>query len=758
MITSEKSVLLATIFWKIQLKEIQLNNNQICHRRRRKSTSRANIVPVPCTLAEGRDPKTMPPSIISTLPTPSLGNTTLRRAEFVGVTLALSLLTAGVIWLALSFLVDEAAKTEMAVARVVAHRVEDTVHEAHFILAGVAQLLEANDDLREGARTAVEATAKFFAYEDAMAKFLAYDPIMTAISLHDVHGAAFAVWPVDGDSHELTAQEITQISFKERYGLGIPRYDPARNAYVWPIILRIDQFGDGQLVYGVVWINTAHLHTEISDVTDVSVRNLLFVRNDGVVMFRTPRGQVDYAEFDLSKHKVFSRIGAGEARGSFIGLSPIDGVRRIAGFAQEKKSGIIIVSSSREIEVLRDQLGHGAVLAVMLGSGLILVLAVCLGFALWQMKAEAARSERDGILGSLAMADASIAIADPRTLCLLYVNPAFERVTGYSAAEAIGKNCRFLQGPATDAATVAKVRESIAEGRPVRVDILNYRKDGSAFWSDLSIGPIRSSDGELRGFVGACFDISDRVRMADDLRSALVRARNADHAKSVFLARMSHELRTPLNAIIGFSEFMHLGTMGPLSERYAQYAGHIHDSGHHLLSLVERILEMARMEADGRVIETHPVDLLEIARSAVILSQSAIDSARAHISIDGLGPSIVQGEATALRQIVVNLVTNAARHGRKDGTIRVRVMPADSTCVQLEVTDDGPGIPPDLIERIGTPFLTGRADTADGQGVGLGIAISAELARRMGGRLEILNATPGVRATLTMPVVPTLSV
>ena len=680
-------------------------------------------------------------SFMSTPPVLSTRYLWSRRGGIAGLTMTLLLLVAGVLWLAQDFLVQEASKNEMEIARVVVHEVDRTFRTSRFMLAGMALHVKAADGTHAGAGAAL----------DAMAERLSYEPALAAVSVNDSQGAAIASGPNEPSMSGLHAADIVAVAVDKLYGIGTPRHDAVSGRWVWPIVRRIDLPGHAAPAYAAVWIDIDRLHAQIAAAVDLDNRSLLVVRHDGIGLFRIPWLDFESADYNLSVHSVFSRIASGVPYGTFIGRSPIDGVRRVAGFAQATESGLIAVNSRREGEVLWSQLTNGTVVAVMLGAGLIFFMAIGLGVLLWQMRARTVASERESILGLLELADASIAIADPKSQNLVYVNPAFERMNGYSAAEAIGRNCRFLQGPATDSATVAHIRECIAEGRPVRADILNYRKDGTPFWSDLHIVPIRGPDGALTAFVGACFDITKRVHMADALRAALERARAADQAKSTFLARMSHELRTPLNAIIGFSETILLRMMGPLPDRYAEYAGDIHNSGRHLLSLVERILEMARLEADGRVIEARPVSLAEIVRGAATLSQSAIDDAGARLQFELDGPAMAQGDPTALRQIAVNLISNAARHGKKGGIIRVRAFLVDGARAQLEVIDDGPGLSPELLEQIGTPFLNRRADTSDGQGVGLGIAISTELARRMGGSLAIVNATPGARATLDLP-------
>ena len=181
---------------------------------------------------------------------------------------------------------------------------------------------------------------------------------------------------------------------------------------------------------------------------------------------------------------------------------------------------------------------------------------------------------------------------------VVYVNPAFERLTGYSAEETAGRNCRFLQGPDTDRETVRKIREAIAAEQEINAVLLNYKKDGTPFWNDLTIAPVRDDDGMVTHFIGVQNDVTDRKRAEEELIDAKEAAEEASRAKSQFLANMSHELRTPLNAIIGYSEMLQ-----EQAEEHADRRGiipdlrKIHAAGKHLLALINDILDLSKIEA-----------------------------------------------------------------------------------------------------------------------------------------------------------------
>ena len=240
-----------------------------------------------------------------------------------------------------------------------------------------------------------------------------------------------------------------------------------------------------------------------------------------------------------------------------------------------------------------------------------------------------------------------------------------------------------------------------------------------------------------------------RVAMAQ-LREALKRAESADRAKGAFLGRMSHELRTPLNAVIGFAELMTHKVMGPIPDIYASYARDIIDSGRHLLALVERVLEVSRLGGAARELEAAPVDLDLLRRDAVRLAAKDIAKAEATVEMSGT-PVRAIGDPVAIRQILVNLVANAARHGKRGGKIDIRLGEGQSGQAQIAVLNDGKPVDEAILRSLGTPFIGGGRSEIAGGGAGLGLAISVELARLMGGALTLCNTASGVCAEMSLP-------
>jgi signal transduction histidine kinase len=245
----------------------------------------------------------------------------------------------------------------------------------------------------------------------------------------------------------------------------------------------------------------------------------------------------------------------------------------------------------------------------------------------------------------------------------------------------------------------------------------------------------------------------DAAALARRERRLARQAARLDEAKRSFLRMVSHELRTPLNAIIGFSEIIAAELYGPIgAPQYREYAGHVRQSGHRLLKLVNQVLEIARLQ--GRVIDLDPrPEPLDHALDDVqdqLREELRMRRGRIEVEDEGALP-VVLADARGLRALLLNLIQNAVLHGPQDATVRVRARRHGAT-VAIEVQDHGPGIDPADFARLMDPFEQGDdALTRSSQGAGLGLPIARLLADAMGGGL-VLEAAPGggllARATL----------
>jgi PAS domain S-box-containing protein len=259
------------------------------------------------------------------------------------------------------------------------------------------------------------------------------------------------------------------------------------------------------------------------------------------------------------------------------------------------------------------------------------------------------------------------------------------------------------------------------------------------------------SHGTVQSIVGVIQDITERKRIEDDLRSALERAEEASRAKSVFLASMSHELRTPLNAVLGFSEMIRDERLGPVANtRYAEYAGDIHDSGTHLLALIDGLLDMSKIEAGRYELREETLALKAVIERAVRTVQPAATRRELHVEVE-LSDSalLVRADQRSLHQILLNLLSNAIKFSHVAGTITVRAL-VDSDGVAMTVEDRGIGIPDDKLAQVGKPFFQAHARSARiTGGTGIGLSVTRSLVELHGGTLSIASRY-GLGTTVTV--------
>jgi two-component system cell cycle sensor histidine kinase PleC len=250
--------------------------------------------------------------------------------------------------------------------------------------------------------------------------------------------------------------------------------------------------------------------------------------------------------------------------------------------------------------------------------------------------------------------------------------------------------------------------------------------------------------------------VMTRRRAESALRAAAIESALANRAKSEFLANMSHELRTPLNAIIGFGELIE--TLAP-EKRSAgkprQYAGYITQAGRHLLDVVNDILNISEIESGSFRVEAEPLDLKKVVTSAILLSQRRIDQKKQTIDvhIPATSPPVM-ADALRLKQILINLLSNASKFTPERGRLSVFADVDGVERMAIAVSDTGVGMTQDEIDRALQPFTQIRsAYTRNEEGTGLGLPIARALVLRHGGTFHVTSTpTVGTTVTFTLPI------
>ena len=339
-------------------------------------------------------------------------------------------------------------------------------------------------------------------------------------------------------------------------------------------------------------------------------------------------------------------------------------------------------------------------------------------------------SELEILRAAVEQSENSIVVTDPQGV-ILSVNPAAERTTGYTREELLGATPAVLKSGLQSAAFYREMWATIAAGRVWRGQFHNKRKDGSLYWEEVTISPIRDASGRISHYLAVKADISEKRSLEQELRGALDRANAASRAKSEFLGILSHELRTPLSTVLGFADL--LGDT-PLDTTQTEYLTTLRGAGQRLLQLMSDILDYSSL-----VVERSPVsvaDLLESCRE--IFRQPALDKGLDFIcGADPGAPGVVYGDARRIMQVLGHLVGNAVKF-TDEGSVTLKVTAQGPRGVEFRVADTGPGIAPEIIGRLFQPFT--QADSTPSRhfgGAGVGLTLSRRLAEAMGGEVSV---------------------
>jgi PAS domain S-box-containing protein len=332
---------------------------------------------------------------------------------------------------------------------------------------------------------------------------------------------------------------------------------------------------------------------------------------------------------------------------------------------------------------------------------------------------------------------------------IVFANQAFLEMTGYAREEVIGRNCRFLQGPETDPATRAQVREAVAARRDIATEILNYRKDGSPFWNALFMSPVYNAAGDLVYFFGSQLDITRRRIAEDSLRQA-----QKMEAIGQLTGGIAHDFNNLLQVILGYADTLATNLERPDADpgRMGRAVGNIREAAERASTLTQQLLAFARKQRlVGRTLSLNDLvtEMKELAArtlgDAVTIETDLAPDLRA-CRIDR-----TQAEV-ALLNVLINArdampdggrVTIATRNedtGRLDGAGRL---------VSVAVTDTGSGIPSDVLARVMDPFFTTKEE---GKGTGLGLSMVYGFAKQSGGFAQIESVMgEGTTVRLSFP-------
>ncbi|SMF16440.1 PAS domain S-box-containing protein [Tistlia consotensis] len=394
-------------------------------------------------------------------------------------------------------------------------------------------------------------------------------------------------------------------------------------------------------------------------------------------------------------------------------------------------------------------------LAVLIAVGTALILAIEFASVILHRRFDAL-SRREAL--ALMRSEERLRALIENSSDLIFLVDRAGRIA-YAAAERLGLDSRLLRDwdlaslfAGEDRTAVGAALAELAAGDGGRVtgsarlvDVEGRRRDFDFVGTDLRGHPA------IEGFVFTLYDVTERARAARAMERAHALAEQASRAKSQFITNMSHELRTPLNAVIGFSEIMSTEAFGPLgSERYRDYARDIRKSGEHLLSVVNDILDIGRIEAGELALKEDETSLGELVEHARKLVAPAAERRAIRIDVELLDQPSLLGDPAKLRQVLINLLSNAVKFSNDGGRVLVAAHRRADGSLAIQVADQGIGIAKADLARIWQPFVQADGSLARRyEGSGLGLPIARGLTELHGGSLGLVSE-PGVGTTVTV--------
>ena len=321
-------------------------------------------------------------------------------------------------------------------------------------------------------------------------------------------------------------------------------------------------------------------------------------------------------------------------------------------------------------------------------------------------------------------------------------NEGAQRLKGYAPHEIIGRHfSTFYPQADVDAGKPAWELEIATREGKYEEEGWRVRKDGTLFWANVLITALRGPDGSLVGFAKVTRDLTERraaqQRAIEDAKR-VAEAEAASRTKSEFLTAMSHELRTPINATKGYVELLEMGVGGDLTDQQRDYLSRIRRSQEHLLGVITDLLNYGRIEAGHVSLDIEPVPIDGVVETVLTMVEPQAERSGLTIHRTPCPPRLIaRADRTKTEQIVLNLLSNAVKFTPSGGRVSVACEAKDAQ-VLVRVADTGPGIEPEHQARIFEPFVqVGRSLSSTHEGTGLGLTISRQLARAMGGDVTV---------------------
>ena len=341
---------------------------------------------------------------------------------------------------------------------------------------------------------------------------------------------------------------------------------------------------------------------------------------------------------------------------------------------------------------------------------------------------ETQRAILDAVVDSIVTIDEQFLVLD--------VSPGTDRIYGVPQVERRGKNSLNIVWP-EDRDHVATELRQLFRGEDGALTNYRFRAqhvDGRMLAIETRGRLIVEKGGLEKRAVLVSRDVTEAAADEVVLKESKEAAERANAAKSEFMSRMSHELRTPLNSVLGFAQILEMELK---QSDQLEMVGYIHNSGKYLLELINEVLDISRIESGHISVLIEPIVLQDLEKECVDLVKPQANELGVTIFSQSDYDFSVLGDQQRLKQVLLNLLSNAIKYNRPNGSVTISCDPRPRSKVRLSVTDTGPGISPDLLDRLFTPFDRLDAETSGIEGTGLGLALSKGLVEAIGGTLGV---------------------
>ncbi|MDQ3929749.1 MAG: PAS domain-containing protein, partial [Chloroflexota bacterium] len=414
---------------------------------------------------------------------------------------------------------------------------------------------------------------------------------------------------------------------------------------------------------------------------------------------------------------------------------------------QLHENDLLVLASGRTLEMLepmpapdgstREWLAYKFVLESERGQRF--VGGVALDITERRLAEEALRQREETLEGIISASPDIITILDLDGR-IRSTSPAAGDILGYAPDEHLGRSVLELthQG---DRPRLSNLLRATTTGHLQDAPVRHRYRHANGNWVLLESNSrlLTDNQGRFSGAVVISRDVTEQARFEEELREARDEADRANRAKSEFLSRMSHELRTPLNAILGFTQLLE---MDSTTDDQRESVGHIMKAGHHLLNLINEILDISRIEEGRLQMSIEPVLVEEVVQEVVDLvrrqaQQRAIDL---QVPAPSLSRHYVLADRQRLMQVLLNLLSNAVKYNREEGSISVSCDELGDGKLRINVTDTGLGLSQDQLSRLFTPFERLGAEQGAVEGTGLGLALSKRLVEAMQGSIVVASS------------------